>query len=86
MDNLTVTPVVPGARWILQGLERLMTWARMCFKPTKSLVLKRGKITAAYGPFPTLVMTCQGSIELGALVPINSPISSTLLLYSIYTC
>lgn len=36
MDDLTVTTVaVPGCRWILQGLERLTTWARMRFKPEK---------------------------------------------------
>jgi len=48
MDDLTVTTTaVPGARWILQGLERLMSWARMSFKPTKSrsLVLRKGKVT-----------------------------------------
>lgn len=48
MDDLTVTTTsVPGCRWILQGLEKIITWARMCFKPAKSrsLVLKRGKVT-----------------------------------------
>lgn len=48
MDDLTVTTTaVPGARWILQGLERLMSWACMSFKPAKSrsLVLKKGKVT-----------------------------------------
>lgn len=48
MDDLTVTTAaVPGARWILQGLERLMSWARMSFKPAKSrsLVLKKEKVT-----------------------------------------
>lgn len=48
MDDLTVTTEsVPGCRWILHGLERLTTWARMHFKPEKSrsLVLKRGKVT-----------------------------------------
>ncbi|TWW66935.1 hypothetical protein D4764_20G0009670 [Takifugu flavidus] len=43
MDDLTVTTTsVPGCRWILQGLERLILWARMSFKPTKSrsMVLK----------------------------------------------
>lgn len=47
MDDLTVTTTsVPGSRWILQGLEKLITWARMSFKPAKSrsLVLKRGKV------------------------------------------
>ncbi len=48
MDDLTVTTTsVPGRRWLLQGLERLITWARMSFKPAKSrsLVLKKGKVT-----------------------------------------
>lgn len=37
MDDLTVTTSsVPGSRWILQALERLNTWAWMCFKPVKS--------------------------------------------------
>jgi len=47
MDDLTVTTEsVPGARWILKGLERVMEWARMSFKPTKSrsLVLKKGRM------------------------------------------
>lgn len=48
MDDLTVTTEsVPGCRWVLQGLERQTTWARMRFKPEKSrsLVLKRGKVS-----------------------------------------
>ncbi len=48
MDDLTVkTTAVLGARWILQGLERLISWACMSFKPAKSrsLVLKKGKVT-----------------------------------------
>ncbi|XP_057679566.1 uncharacterized protein LOC130908003 [Corythoichthys intestinalis] len=47
MDDLTITTTsVPGSRWILQGLERLIGWARMSFKPAKSrsMVLKRGKV------------------------------------------
>lgn len=47
MDDLTVTTTsVPGGRWTLQGLERLVTWAWMTFKPTKlrSMVLIRGKV------------------------------------------
>lgn len=37
MDDLTVTiTAVPGARWILQGLEKIMAWARISFKPAKS--------------------------------------------------
>ncbi|XDV27663.1 hypothetical protein PO909_031163 [Leuciscus waleckii] len=48
MDDLTVmTTSVPGCRWLLQGLERLTSWARMSFKPGKSrsLVLKKGKVS-----------------------------------------
>lgn len=51
MDDLTVTTEsVPGGRWILQGLEKLIRWARMEFKPTKSrsLVLKKGKVTEKF--------------------------------------
>ena len=47
MDNLTITTTsVPGSRWIVQGLEKLITWARMGFKPSKarSMVLKKGKV------------------------------------------
>ena len=47
MDDLTVTTTsVMGGRWLLKGLERNMTWARMYFKPAKSrsLVLKKGKV------------------------------------------
>lgn len=47
MDDLTVTTeTVPGCRWILKSLEKLMEWARMHFKPAKSrsMVLKRGKV------------------------------------------
>ena len=44
MDDLTVTTTfVMGGRWLLKGLKRNMTWARMYFKPAKSrsLVLKK---------------------------------------------
>ena len=47
MDDLTITTSsVPGTRWILQGLEKLIAWARMSFKPSKSrsLVLKKGRV------------------------------------------
>ncbi|KAL0167254.1 hypothetical protein M9458_039098, partial [Cirrhinus mrigala] len=47
MDDLTITTTsVLGSRWILQGLERLIAWARMSFKPSKSrsMVLKKGKV------------------------------------------
>ncbi len=48
MDDLTVTTTsVSCCRWILQGLEWLVNWARMDFKPAKShsLVIKKGKVT-----------------------------------------
>ena len=47
MDDLTVmTTSVPGCRWILEGLEGLITWARMSCTPVKSrsLVLKKGTV------------------------------------------
>ncbi|KAJ3593282.1 hypothetical protein NHX12_005617 [Muraenolepis orangiensis] len=47
MDDLTVmTESVPGCRWILMGLEELVEWARMRFKPAKSrsMVLRKGKV------------------------------------------
>ncbi|KAJ3594437.1 hypothetical protein NHX12_003744 [Muraenolepis orangiensis] len=47
MDDLTVMPEsVPGCRWILKGLEELVEWARMRFKPAKSrsMVLRKGKV------------------------------------------
>lgn len=41
MDDLTVTTeLVPGPRWILMGLERLIGWARMSFKASKFLGLE----------------------------------------------
>lgn len=55
MDDLTITTTtrktsVPGSRWILQGLERLIAWARMSFKPTKSwsMVLNKGKAVGRF--------------------------------------
>ncbi|GAA6109066.1 uncharacterized protein LOC109140823 [Tachysurus ichikawai] len=51
MDDLTVTvESVPRARWILKGLERLIEWARMSFKPAKSrsLVLKKGRVVEKF--------------------------------------
>lgn len=63
MDDLTVmTTSVPGCRWLLQGLERLISWARMSFKPAKSrsLVLKKGKVADRFRfalggtPIPTV--------------------------------
>lgn len=47
MDDLTVmTESVPGCRWILKGLEKLVGWAWMRFKPVKSrsMVLKKVKV------------------------------------------
>ena len=43
---MTTTSVM-GGRWLLKGIERNMTLARMYFKPAKSrsLVLKKGKVT-----------------------------------------
>merc|ERR1711894_263325 len=47
MDDMTVTAksVVEG-RWMLEDLEKLISWARMRFKPAKSrsLVLQKGKV------------------------------------------
>lgn len=47
MDVLTVMATsVPGCGWLLQVLERLISWARMSFKTAKSrsLVLKKGRV------------------------------------------
>ncbi|XP_028310814.1 uncharacterized protein LOC114468234 [Gouania willdenowi] len=47
MDDLTVmTESVSGCRWILKGLEKVMDWTRMRFKPAKSrsMVLRKGKV------------------------------------------
>ncbi len=43
---MVTAPSVPGCRWLLGGLEKLITWARMSFKPAKSrsLVLKKGRV------------------------------------------
>ena len=62
MDDLTMTTSVMGGKWLLKGLKRNMTWARMYFKPAKSrsLVLKKGKVmekvrfTVAGETIPTL--------------------------------
>lgn len=44
IDDLTVTTEsVSGCQWILQGLEKLMEWARMCFKPAESRSMVLGK-------------------------------------------
>ncbi|NJK32032.1 MAG: hypothetical protein HC927_06195 [Deltaproteobacteria bacterium] len=47
MDDMKITArSVPEGRWMLEDLERLISWARMKFKPAKSrsLVLKKGKV------------------------------------------
>ncbi|KAK0151167.1 hypothetical protein N1851_007647 [Merluccius polli] len=58
MDDLTVmTESVPGCRWILKGLEKLVEWARMRFKPIKSrsMVLRKGKWRTSSGTaIPTI--------------------------------
>jgi hypothetical protein len=44
MNDMTIkTKSATGTRWILKGLEQLMKWARLQFKPNKSrsLVLRR---------------------------------------------
>ena len=43
-DLIVCTTLVTGCRWLLRGLERSVSWARMGFKPTKSrsLMIKRG--------------------------------------------
>ena len=46
MDDMTITvKSVPEGRWMLEDLERLITWSRIKFKPAKSrsLFLKKGK-------------------------------------------
>lgn len=58
MDNLTVmTTLLPGGRWILQGLGKLISWARMSFKPAKSMamVLKKGKVVDKFSFFEATV-------------------------------
>ena len=47
MDDMTITTTsVIGARWLLKGIENLISWARMSFnaRKSRSLVLKKGKI------------------------------------------
>ncbi|KAK7880264.1 hypothetical protein WMY93_030631 [Mugilogobius chulae] len=51
MDDLTVTTEsVSGCRWILQGLQKLVKWARMNFKPAKSrsMVLRKGSVDSKF--------------------------------------
>ena len=50
MDDMTLTTKsAVGTRWMLRGLDSLLSWARMKCKPKKSrsLVVKRGKETNA---------------------------------------
>ena len=47
MDDMTLTSTsVIGARWLLRGIENLISWARMSFNARKSCsqVLKKGKL------------------------------------------
>ena len=47
MDDMTITTTsVIGARWLLKGIEKLITWTRMSINAAKlrSLVLKKGKL------------------------------------------
>ena len=56
------TESMPGSRWILQGLEKLIGLARMRFRPGKSrsLVLRKGKVMDRFRfsilgtPIPTI--------------------------------
>ncbi|XP_066299893.1 uncharacterized protein [Branchiostoma lanceolatum] len=51
MDDLTVTTVSHiEARWMLEELDQMATWARMKFKPKKSrcMVIKKGKVTSRF--------------------------------------
>lgn len=82
MDDLTVTTTsVPGCRWLLQGLERLVSWARMSFKPAKSrsLVLKKGKVVDrfrfAIGGTPIPLVTEKSVKSLGKVF--NSSLRDT---------
>ena len=48
MDDMTImTTSVIRAKWLLKGIKKLITWARMSFNATKSrsLVLKKGKLS-----------------------------------------
>lgn len=51
VDDLTVTRKVPGSRWILQGLCRLVIWALMCFKLLK-IQVHRTEEKEGYCPVP----------------------------------
>lgn len=51
MDDLTViTPTHEQARWVLEELDRMATWAKKVFKPKKSrrLVIQKGKTTGRF--------------------------------------
>lgn len=51
MDDITVMtppPSIYGAKWILNALEKMASWAQMMFKPEKSrsLCIVKGKVTS----------------------------------------
>lgn len=50
LGSRITTSSVPGTRWILQGLEKNMTRARMSFKPSKSrpLVVKKRRVRGKF--------------------------------------
>lgn len=68
MDDLTITTESHiQARWILNPLEDVVTWARMSFKPRKSriLILRKGKV------WPNTTLRVQGE-EIPSLI--NNPV------------
>ena len=70
MDDLTITTTsVPECRWILQGLERLMTSARMSFKPSKWKVINKLRFSISGTVIPTI--TEQPVKSLGKLFDSN---------------
>ncbi|XP_041867113.1 uncharacterized protein LOC121656126 [Melanotaenia boesemani] len=85
MDDLTViTESVPVGRWILNGLEKLVSWASMSFNPSKSrsLVLKRGKVVDKFRflisetPIPTILEKPVNSLGKWPLLLYEFPIST----------
>jgi len=68
MDDLTITTESHiQARWILNALEDVFTWARMSFKPRKSrvLILRKCKV------WPNTTLRVQGE-EIPSLI--NNPV------------
>lgn len=52
MDDLTITTVMHfQARWVLETLDNIATWARLTFKARKSrrLVIRKGRVTSKFG-------------------------------------